>query len=114
MLVGIPGDLVELYDQLGNWGPTADAQNQQPSTSQTTGEQAQGSQGSSNNGKNAAGTSTQEQQQPASPAANLSENTEQMRIGEARNNAAGVQDESLLMDLDAENAGWTILNVCEF
>jgi len=110
---GIPVDVVELYDQFGHRGQTNETQNQPP-TSQGTGEQAQTStgaqEGSSSNGATA-GANTQEQQ-PASPAAaNLSENMQQMRIDETQNQGtARPQDESLLMDLDAENSGWTILN----
>ncbi|ODN04179.1 Sequestosome-1 [Orchesella cincta] len=111
---GIPVDVVELYDQLGNGGQSNAAQNQQ-STSQgtTTGEQTQTSTGTQQGSANATATNTgpsTQEQQPASPAAaNLSENMQQMRIDEVQN-GSGPQDESLLMDLDAENSGWTILN----
>ncbi|CAL8102269.1 unnamed protein product [Orchesella dallaii] len=111
---GIPVDVVELYDQYGNRGQTEGTQNQ-TSTSQGTGEQAQaptGAQEGNSNGATTVPVASTQEQQPTNPAAvNLSENMQQMRIDESQNqNISGPQDESLLMDLDAENSGWTILS----
>lgn len=71
-------------------------------------------------------TSGTQGQQPTGPSAataeNLSANMQQMRLDETQtqqntntNNVAAAApappNESLLMDLDAENSGWTIVNV---
>lgn len=129
LFTGVPVDVVELYDQFGNRGqPSSTGENQQ-STSASA--EAAAGQGQTSNTESAAANNNagetgnvpastgqgQQDQQPASPrSAALAENLEQMRIDETQNNAAAPpRDDSLLMDLDADNSEWTILNhVCQY
>lgn len=124
--VGIPVDVVELYDQFGNGragfpgaaNATGAAAGQAPRPTGDAGATPAGTGGAAsaagdnNNSKADANLD----QQPQSPASNLSDNMESMTLNAgsatAPAPASGQQsaETSLLMDLDAENAGWTIVN----
>lgn len=117
---GIPVDVVELYDQFGTRGQPASAPTSAPAGAAATQEPAAtstppGTSKTTNaTPSNEANTNTStEQQRPASPAAaaTLSENMEQMRIGEQQGAEASSRREvSFLMDMDADNSGWTLIN----